>query len=83
MHRIFTTSFAEVYPLYVAKAERKGRSKSELDQVIRWLTGYDQTALQQHLDAGTTFEAFFAGARLNPNASAITGVVCGVRVESV
>ena len=83
MHRIFTTSFAEVYPLYVAKAERKGRSKSELDQVIRWLTGYDQSALQQHLDAGTTFEEFFAGARLNPNASAITGVVCGVRVESV
>ena len=83
MHRIFTTSFAEVYPLYVAKAERKGRSKSELDQVIRWLTGCDQPALQQHPDSGTTFEQFFADARLNPNASAITGVVCGVRVESV
>ena len=83
MHRIFTTRFAEVYPLYVTKVKRKGRAKSEVDEVIRWLTGYDQPALQQHLDSGTTFEQFFADARLNPNASAITGVVCGVRVESV
>lgn len=83
MHQIFTTRFAEVYPLYVTKVKRKGRAKSEVDEVIRWLTGYDQPALQQHLDSGTTFEQFFADARLNPNASAITGVVCGVRVESV
>ncbi len=83
MHRIFTTSVADVYPHYVTKVERKGRSKAELDQVIEWLTGYDRPALQRHLDAGTTFEAFFADARLNPKVSAITGVVCGVRVESV
>ena len=81
--RIFTVSFASVYPHYVAKVERKGRSKAELDQVLEWLTGYDQTALQGHLDAGTTFEAFFAEARLNPNAGSITGVVCGVRVETI
>ena len=83
MHRIFTTSFADIYPHYVAKVERKGRSKAELDQVIEWLTGYDQPALQECLEAGTTFEAFFAEARLNPNASSITGVVCGVRVENI
>jgi hypothetical protein len=83
VHRIFTTSVADVYPHYVAKVERKGRSKADLDQVIEWLTGYDQAALQEHLAAGTTFEAFFAGAQLNPNASSITGVVCGVRVEHI
>ena len=83
MSRIFTTSFAAVYPLYVAKVERKGRTKAELDQVIRWLTGFDEAALEQHLAAGTTFEDFFADARLHPNASSITGLVCGVRVEDV
>lgn len=83
VHRIFTTSVADVYPHYVAKVERKGRSKAELDHVIEWLTGYDQPALQERLEAGTTFEAFFAEARLNPNASSITGVVCGVRVENI
>lgn len=83
MHRIFTTSVADVYPHYVAKVERKGRSKAELDQVIEWLTGYDEAALQEHLDAGTTFEAFFAEAEMNPLASSITGVVCGVRVEDI
>ena len=72
-----------VYPHYVAKVERKGRSKAELDQVIEWLTGFDQAELGEHLAAGTTFEDFFAGARLNPNASMITGVVCGVRVEQI
>jgi hypothetical protein len=81
--RIFTTSFASVYPHYVAKVERKGRTKAELDQVIEWLTGFDESALSRHLDAGTTFEDFFAEAKLNPHASAITGVVCGVRVEDV
>ena len=65
MSRIFTTSFASVYPHYVAKAERKGRTKAELDQVIQWLTGFDESALTGHLVAGTTFEAFFADAYLN------------------
>jgi len=83
MHRIFTTSFASVYPHYVAKAERKGRTKDELDQVIQWLTGFDGAALNRHLADETTFERFFADARLNPNASLITGVVCGVRVEEI
>ncbi len=83
MHRIFTTSVAAVYPLYVAKVERKGRTRAELDQVVTWLTGYDGAALQDLLDAGTTFDSFFAEAQLNPKASLITGVVCGVRVENV
>ena len=83
MSRIFATPVASVYPHYLAKVEKKGRTKDELDQVIAWLTGFDETAMQRHLDDGTTFEDFFAGARLNPNASAITGVVCGVRVEDV
>ena len=83
MSRIFTTSFASVYPHYVAKVERKGRTKAELDQVIEWLTGFAGSAMSGHLAAGTTFEEFFADARLNPHASLITGVVCGVRVEDV
>ncbi len=83
MSRIFTTSFASVYPLYVTKVERKGRTQAELDQVIEWLTGFDQPTLARHLATGTTFADFFADARLNPNASLITGVVCGVRVEDV
>ncbi|MFL2001560.1 DUF2200 domain-containing protein [Microbacterium sp. A1-JK] len=83
MHRIFTTSFASVYPLYVAKAERKGRTKGEVDQLILWLTGFDEGDLERHLADGTTFEQFFAEAPLNPNASLITGVVCGVKVQEV
>ena len=83
MHRIFTTSVASVYPHYVTKVERKGRTKSELDQVIRWLTGYDEATLEEHLATDTTFADFFADAQLNPNASSITGVVCGVRVEDI
>ncbi len=83
MSRIFTTSVSSVYPLYLAKVERKGRSQAELDEVIRWLTGFDDAQLAHHLDAGSTFEAFFADARLNPNAELITGTVCGVRVEQV
>ena len=83
MSRIFTTSVASVYPHYVAKVEKKGRTKAELDQVIEWLTGFDEAALTGHLDAGTTFEDFFAEARLNPDASLIKGVVCGIRVEEV
>lgn len=83
MSRIFAATVASVYPLYVAKVERKGRTRAELDQVIRWLTGFDQSALEAHLAAGTTFEAFFGDAQLNPHASGITGVVCGVRVEDI
>ena len=83
MHRIFTTPFASVYPHYVAKAERKGRSRAEVDEVVRWLTGYDDAELGRHLAEETTFEEFFAGADLNPNASLITGSVCGVKVQEV
>lgn len=83
MSRVFGISVASVYPLYLAKVEKKGRTKAELDQVIEWLTGYDDAQLQQHLTAGTTFEEFFAQAHMNPNAGLITGVVCGVRVEDV
>ena len=83
VHRIFTTSFASVYPHYVAKMERKGRTTAELDQAIEWLTGFGDAELKRHLDEHTTFEDFFADAHLNPNASLITGVVCGMRVESI
>ncbi|MFF0342808.1 DUF2200 domain-containing protein [Kribbella sp. NPDC004875] len=83
MSRIFTVSFASVYPLYVTKVEKKGRTKAELDEVIEWLTGFDEPALRKHLAAETTFEDFFADARLNPAAATITGVVCGVRVEDI
>jgi hypothetical protein len=83
MHRIFSVSVASVYPHYVTKVERKGRTRAELDQVVEWLTGFDEASLQRHLEAGTTFEDFFHQARLNPRASSITGTVCGVRVEEV
>ena len=83
-HRIFATPFAAVYPLYVKKLERKGRTKGELDRVICWLTGYDQAGLQHQIDQRTDFEAFFAQApAIHPNSSLITGVVCGVRVEEI
>ena len=83
MSRIFTVPFASVYPHYVAKAEKKGRTKDEVDQVICWLTGFDAATLERHLADETTFEELFAQAHLNPNATLITGVVCGVRVESI
>ena len=83
MSPIFTVAVADVYPHYVAKVEKKGRTKAELDEVITWLTGYEQADLQAHLDARTTFQDFFAQASLNPLASRITGSVCGVRVEEV
>jgi hypothetical protein len=83
-HRIYTTPFASVYPLYVAKAERKGRTQAEVDQILRWLTGYDSAGLQSQLERQTDFQTFFAEAPgLNPNRKQITGVVCGVRVEEV
>jgi hypothetical protein len=83
-HRIFTTSFASVYPLYLAKAERKGRTKAEVDEIVRWLTGYSQAGLEGQIAAKSDFETFFAQApKPNPARAAITGVVCGVRVEAV
>ncbi|WP_277453528.1 DUF2200 domain-containing protein [Janibacter sp. DB-40] len=83
MSKVFTMSVASVYVHYVNKVERKGRTRAELDEVIRWLTGFDQERLQQHLDEETTFEDFFADATLNPDASLITGSVCGVKVQEV
>ena len=83
-HRIDTTSFASVYPLYVAKGEKKGRSKAEVDDVICWLTGYEQEELEAQLEKQTDFETFFAAApQLNPSRTLIKGVVCGVRVEDI
>lgn len=83
-HRIYTMSFASVYPLYVSKAEKKGRTKAEVDQIISWLTGYDASQLKEQIQKESTFEAFFAQApALNPNRKLITGVVCGVRVEDI
>lgn len=83
-HSIFQTPFAKVYPMYVQKAERKNRTKDEVDQVICWLTGYDRAGLQKQVDLGNDFETFFAQApALHPNAALIKGVVCGVRVEEV
>lgn len=76
-------SFASVYPLYIAKLERKGRSQAELDQAIEWLTGFDDAALHDQLERETTFEEFFDAAELNPNASLITGVVCGIKVQEI
>jgi hypothetical protein len=84
LHRIFTTSFASVYPLYVQKAEKKGRTQAEVDQIITWLTGYSAKKLQQAIDKKVDFQTFFAKApRMHPNVALITGVVCGVRVEDV
>ncbi len=83
-HRIFTTSVASVYPHYVAKAEKKGRTKSEVDAIMRWLTGYSQKGLEARLSRRTDFETFFAEApRMNPSRSLITGVICGVRLEDI
>ncbi len=83
-HRIYTTSVASVYPHYVTKAEKKGRSKSEVDEIIRWLTGYRQDDLEAHLEKRTDFETFFATApQLNPSRALIKGVVCGIRVEDI
>ncbi|HWR21868.1 MAG TPA: DUF2200 domain-containing protein [Feifaniaceae bacterium] len=81
---IYTTAFASVYPLYVQKAERKGRMRKEVDTVIFWLTGYDEQSLQTQIEKGADFETFFAEApQINPNAHKITGAVCGVHVEEI
>ncbi len=83
-HRIFTMPFAQVYPLYIAKVERKGRTKAEVDEIIFWLTGYNTSSLQQLLDDKTDFTTFFAKApQLHPNVSLITGMICGYRVEEI
>jgi hypothetical protein len=83
-HRLYTTAFASVYPLYVAKAERKGRTRAEVDQIILWLTGFSREAFDDHLANKTDFETFFAQAPgLNPARASIKGLVCGVRVEEV
>ena len=83
-HRIFTMPFAKVYPMYVKKAERKNRTKAEVDEIIRWLTGYTQAGLQKQLKQESDFETFFGQApKMNRNTKLITGVVCGVRVEEI
>lgn len=83
-HRIFSTKFSSVYPLYVQKAERKGRTKEEVDQIICWLTGYSGEDLQRQIQTGADFKAFFGDApAIHPNTSLIKGVVCGVRVEDI
>jgi hypothetical protein len=83
-HRIFTTSFASVYPHYVAKAEKKGRTKAEVDEIVRWLTGYSQKRLEAQIKKQTDFETFLAEApQLNPSRALIRGVICGVRIEDI
>src|SRR6056297_520173 len=82
--KIFKTPFATIYPLYIQKAEKKGRTKKEVDAIIFWLTGYDEETLQQQIDRNSDFETFFAEApNMNPNVSKITGVICGYRVEEI
>lgn len=83
-NRVYRMPFALVYPLYVKKAERKGRSGAEVDEIIYWLTGYDQASLRRQIETGSDFESFFANApRMNPNAAKITGMICGYRVEDI
>ncbi len=82
--RIFKMPFARVYPMYIQKAEKKGRTKNEVDTIIYWLTGYDAASLKMQIDRNTDFESFFAEApQINPNVSKITGLVCGIRVENI
>ncbi len=84
LERVYRMTFASVYPLYIQKAEKKGRTKEDVDTIIFWLTGYDEKSLQQQIDNKTDFENFFAEApTMNPNVSKITGVICGYRVEEI
>jgi len=83
MHRVFQMPFADVYPLYLKKVEAKGRNRSELDEVINWLTGFDDAEIVKHIEKNTNFRDFFQQARLNADAPLITGVICGVRVEEI
>ncbi|MBY0376374.1 DUF2200 domain-containing protein [Patescibacteria group bacterium] len=82
-HNLYATPFAKVYPYYIAKAERKGRTKAEVDEIIRWLTKYTQKQFEKHLEKGTTFEDFYVSSKMNPKRKLITGVVCGVRIEEI
>ncbi len=81
--KLYATSFSSVYPYYIAKAERKGRTKAEVDEIIRWLTGYTQKQFEKHLEKETNFEDFFGKAKLNPKRSLIKGMICGVRIEEI
>lgn len=83
MHKIYAMPFSTVYPLYIKKVEKKGRSQDEVDQVIKWLTGFTQKQLQKQIDSDSTFTEFFDAAKINPNAPLITGVICGVRIEEI
>lgn len=83
MHKIFDMAFAKVYPLYLTKVEKKGRTKEELDTVIKWLTGFSQIELQKQIDQSNSFRVFFDEATLNEHATLITGVICGVRIEQI
>jgi hypothetical protein len=83
MHKIYDMAFSRVYPLYITKVEKKGRTQSEVDEVIRWLTGFTQRQLQKHIDTNATFTQFFDAANINLNAPLITGVICGVRIEDI
>ena len=83
MERVYNMTFASVYPLYISKVERKGRTKEDVDEVTRWLTGFSQSEIDAHVASGTTFRDFFADADLNPHASLITGVICGVKVQEI
>ena len=83
MHRIYATAVADVYPHYVKKVTKKNRTESELREVITWLTGYTSAALDKHLSKGTSFEDFFANAKLHPNAELITGSICGVKIQEI
>jgi hypothetical protein len=81
--RVFKMSFASIYPMYIQKVEKKGRTKAELDEVLCWLTGYNKQTLQKQIDSKIDLQTFFAEAKLNPNASKITGVICGYRIEEI
>ena len=83
MHKIYSMAFSRVYPLYITKVEKKGRTKDEVDQVIRWLTGFTQKQLQKQIDTNKTFIEFFEAAKIHQNAPLITGVICGVRIEEI
>jgi hypothetical protein len=83
LQRVYAYSFASVYPHYIAKAEKKGRTKAEVDQIIRWLTGYTQKQFEAHLQKKTDLETFYGAAKMNPSRTLITGVICGVRVEDI
>ena len=83
MHKIYSMPFARVYPLYLAKIEKKGRTQAELDQVITWLTGFTKTQIQKQISSESSFEEFFKAAKLHANSRLITGVICGVRIEEI